>query len=61
MGGDYALVSSELDGKSRTAWVSAKAVSKVRPAPTPTPDCTGAVAAERERVKAAAVAAIEGI
>ncbi len=59
--GDYALISSELDGKSRTAWVNAKAVSKVRPAPTPSPDCTDAVAAERERVKAAAVAAIEAL
>ena len=35
--GGYALISSELDGKSRTAWVSAKAVSKVRPVPMP--DC----------------------
>ena len=56
--GDYALISSELDGKARTAWVNAKAVSKVRPSPTPSPDCTDAVAAERERVKAAALAAI---
>jgi hypothetical protein len=59
--GDYALISSELDGKSRTAWVSAKAVSKVRPGPVPTPDCTDAVAAERERVKAAAIAAVEAL
>ena len=59
--GDYALISSELDGKSRTAWVTAKAVSRVRPAPAPTPDCNDAVAAERERVKATAVAAIEAL
>jgi N-acetyl-anhydromuramyl-L-alanine amidase AmpD len=59
--GDYGLISSELDGKSRTAWVSTKAVSKVRPAPTPSPDCADAIEAERERVKAAALAAIKGI
>ncbi len=56
--GSYVLISSELDGKSRTAWVNARAVSKVRPAPTPSTDCADEVAAERERVKAAAVAAI---
>jgi hypothetical protein len=56
--GDYVLVSSELDGRHRTAWVSAKAVSKVRPAPVPTSDCADAVAAEYQRVKAAAVAAV---
>ncbi len=59
--GDFVLISSELDGKHRTAWVSAKAVSKVRPVPAPSPDCADAVAAEHERVKAAAVAAIEAL
>ncbi len=59
--GDHALVSSVLDGQSRTAWVRAKAVSKVRPAPVPTPDCTDEVAAERERVKTAALAAIKAL
>ena len=57
--GDFALIGSELDGKPRTAWVRAKAVSDIRPAPVPLPDCTDAIAAEHERVKAAAIAAIE--
>ena len=57
--GDFVLISSELDGVSRTAWVGHKAVTDVRPAPAPGPDCSDAVAAERERVKAAALAAIE--
>ena len=56
--GDWALISSELDGKSRTAWVKAKAVSDIRPAPVPSPDCADAIAAEHERFKAAAIAAI---
>ncbi len=56
--GDYALISSVLDGKPRTAWVKAKAVSDVRPAPTPSPDCTDAVAAERERIASAVLAVI---
>jgi len=56
--GDYALVSSELDGKSRTAWVRAKAVSDIRPAPVPSPDCSGAVTAERERIATAVLAVI---
>lgn len=59
--GGYALINSELDGKSRTAWVSAKAISKVRPAPVPASDCADAVAAEHERVKSAARAAIEAL
>jgi hypothetical protein len=59
--GDHALVSSELDGRARTAWVQAKAVSKVRPVSVPARDCADAVATERERVKAAAVAAIEAL
>jgi len=57
--GEYALIGSELDGKPRTAWVKAKAVSDIRPAPVPSPDCTDAVAAEHDRIKAAAIAAIE--
>jgi hypothetical protein len=59
--GDYALISSELDGQSRTAWVKAKAASRIRPGPGPAPDCADAVAAEHERIKAAAVAAIEAL
>lgn len=58
--GDFVLIGSVLDGKSRTAWVQTKAVSKVRPAPTPTPDCTAAVAAERERIATGVLAAIKG-
>lgn len=58
--GDYVLVGSVLDGKPRTAWVQAKAVSKVRPAPTPTPDCATAVAVERERIATAVLAVIKG-
>jgi hypothetical protein len=56
--GDHALISSELDGKSRTAWVRMKAVSDIRPVPVPSPDCTGAVAAERERIATAVLAVI---
>ncbi len=59
--GDHALISSELYGKARTAWVQATAVSKIRPAPTPARDCSDEIAAERKRFKSAAVAAIEGI
>jgi hypothetical protein len=59
--GDFVLVSSELDGKPRTAWVKAKAVSDIRATPVPSPDCADAIAAERERVKTAAIAAIEGL
>jgi hypothetical protein len=57
-GGDYVLISSELDGRSRTAWVRAKAVSDIRSAPAPSPDCTAAVAAERERIASAVLAVI---
>ena len=53
-----ALIGSELDGKPRTAWVKAKAVSDIRPAPTPSPDCTAAVAAERERIATGVLAVI---
>ncbi len=56
--GEYALVSSELDGKRRTAWVRAKAVSDIRTAPFPSLDCTDAVAAERERIATAVLAVI---
>lgn len=56
--GAYALIGSVLDGKPRTAWVLAKAVSKVRPAPTTVPDCSAAVAAERERIATAVLAVI---
>jgi len=56
--GDFVLIGSVLDGRSRTAWVQAKAVSKVRPAPTPAPDCTAAVAAERERIATTVLAVI---
>ena len=59
--GAYVLISSELDGQSRTAWVQAKAASKIRPAPAHLPDCTDAIATERERLKAAALAAIEAL
>jgi hypothetical protein len=55
--GDYALIGSVLDGKPRTAWVKAKAVSGIRPAPSP--DCTDAVAAECQRITTAILAAIE--
>ncbi len=58
--GGYVLIGSILDGKSRTAWVQTKAVSKVRQAPTPIPDCAGAVAAERERIATAVLAVIKG-
>ncbi len=58
--GDYVLIGSVLDGKHRTAWVQATAVSKVRPAATPAPDCTSAVAAERERIATAVLAVIKG-
>lgn len=58
--GDYVLIGSVLDGKPRTAWVEAKAVSRVRPAPTPAPDCAAAVAAERERIASAVLAVIKG-
>lgn len=56
--GEYALVGSVLDGKARTAWVNAKAVSDIRSAPAPAPECTAAVAAERERIATAVLAAI---
>ena len=56
--GDWALISSELDGKNRTAWVRAKAVSDIRPVPVPSPDCSSAIAAERERIATAVLAAI---
>jgi hypothetical protein len=56
--GDFALVGSVLDGKSRTAWVRTKAVSDIRSAPVPFPDCTDAVAAERERIATAVLAVI---
>ena len=56
--GDHVLIGSVLDGKPRTAWVQARAVSKVRPAPTPTPDCTAAVAVERGRIATAVLAII---
>jgi hypothetical protein len=52
------LIGSVLDGKSRTAWVNAKAVSDVRPSPIPSPDCTDVVAAERERTTTAVLAVI---
>ena len=47
-----------LDGKARTAWVKAKAVSDIRQGPNPTPDCTDAVAAERERIATGVLAVI---
>lgn len=56
--GDYALISSELDGRSRTARVRAKAVSDIRPVPVPSPDCSGAIAAERERIATAVLAVV---
>jgi hypothetical protein len=56
--GEYALIGSVLDGKPRTAWVKAKAVSDVRTAPLPSPDCTDAVGAERERIATAVLAVI---
>jgi hypothetical protein len=56
--GDYALVSSVLDGKARTAWVRTRAVSDIGPGPVPSPDCTDAVAAERERIATAVLAVI---
>jgi hypothetical protein len=56
--GDYALVSSVLDGKARTAWVRTRAVSDIEPGPSP--DCTAAVAAERERIATAVLAVIKG-
>ena len=60
-GGDFTLISSDLDGMSRTVWVRSKAVSDIRPAEVPTPECDAEVAAERERVKAAAIAAVEAL
>jgi N-acetylmuramoyl-L-alanine amidase len=57
-GQSYALIGSVLDGKSRTLWVSASHVKNVRARPTTAPDCSAAVAAEHDRVKAAAVTAI---
>ncbi len=56
--GDYALIGSVLDGKPRTAWVKAKAVSGIRPTSAPSPDCADAVAAERERIATAVLAVI---
>lgn len=56
--GDYALIGSVLDGKTRTAWVRMRAVSDIRSAPTPAPDCTSAVSAERERIATAVLAVI---
>lgn len=57
---NYVLIGSLLDGKPRTAWITAKAVSDVRPVPVPSPDCTDAVAAERERIATAVLALIKG-
>jgi hypothetical protein len=54
--GEYALVSSVLDGKPRTAWVRTRAVSDIGPGPSP--DCADAVAAERERIATAVLAVI---
>jgi hypothetical protein len=59
--GDYALVSSELDGRPRTAWVKARAVADPRATPVPSPDCASAITDEHQRVKAAALAAIEAL
>ena len=59
--GEDALISSELDRKPRTAWLKAKAVSDIRSVPVPSPDCAEATAAEHERVKAAAIAAVTRI
>ena len=59
--GDFTLISSDLEGTSRSAWVRSKAVSDIRPAEVPTPDCDAEIAAERERVKAAAIAAVEAL
>lgn len=59
--GDFALIGSDLDGQGRTAWVKAKAVSDIRPAPATATDCTEAIAVERERVKTAAIAALEAL
>ncbi len=56
--GEYVLIGSVLDGKPRTAWVKAKAVSDIRSAPVPSPDCSDAVAAERERIATAVLAVI---
>ena len=58
--GDYALVSSVLDGKPRTVWVRSRAVLDIGPAPVPPSDCTDAVAAERERIATAVLAVIKG-
>ena len=59
--GDFALIGSELDGQPRTAWVRKGAVSDIRNAAAPPTDCREAIAAERERVKAAAITAIEAM
>ncbi len=56
--GDYALVSSVLDGKARTAWVRTRAVSDSGPVPIPPAVCTDEVAAERERIATAVLAVI---
>jgi hypothetical protein len=45
--GDFALVSSNLDGQQCTAWVRTQAVSDIRPSPVPSTDAAEAVAAER--------------
>jgi hypothetical protein len=57
--GDFALIGSVLDGRPRTAWVKAKAVSDIRSTPSPSLDCTAAVTAERQRI-ANAVRAVIG-
>lgn len=56
--GAHTLIGSVLDGKPRTAWVRLTAVSDIRSAPVLSPDCSAAVAAERERIATAVLAAI---
>lgn len=58
----WCLISSELDGRSRTAWVRASAVSNIRTTPrVPAPDCSQSIEEAKRTTRAADIAAIEAL